>query len=97
MVVVDRTNAPLTLRRATVADARQLALFNQQLIHDEAHDNQASLIDLEQRMTRWLTGLYVVALFERHQPAGRSQVLQQLPPELGHLDPPSGPGEQGCP
>jgi len=58
------TRTPLSLRHATVVDVPQLALFNQQLIQDEGHDSQASLIELEQRMTRWLSGPYVVALIE---------------------------------
>lgn len=61
---METTRTPLSLRHATVADIPQLALFNQQLIQDEGHDSQASLIELEQRMTRWLSGPYVVALIE---------------------------------
>lgn len=45
----------------------QLSVFNQQLIQDEGHDRKATLVELEQRMARWLSGSYVVALVELNE------------------------------
>lgn len=46
------------------ADLLVLTALNQQLIEDQGHDNPASGGELEQRMGRWLSGVYCVALIE---------------------------------
>jgi GNAT superfamily N-acetyltransferase len=54
----------MNFRLATLADAAQLALMNQQLIRDEGHRNAMDLAQLIQRMEGWLDGGYQGVVFE---------------------------------
>lgn len=54
----------IRFRPASPADARLLAELNQQLIRDEQHRNAMSLVELEHRMTGFLSTDYEATLFE---------------------------------
>jgi GNAT superfamily N-acetyltransferase len=51
-----------TLRRATVADAAELATLNHRLIRDEGHANAMTVAELTGRMVGWLAGPYAAWL-----------------------------------
>jgi predicted acetyltransferase len=51
-------------RFAEHRDLALLARLNRQLIHDERADNPMTLIQLEERMRRWLASQYRAVLFE---------------------------------
>jgi GNAT superfamily N-acetyltransferase len=82
-----RANADgLRFRAATAADLPQLALWNQQLIEDEAHDNTMSLEELVARMRTWLTSEYQALVFEDPAtPTPAAYALFRLTPEWIHL------------
>jgi GNAT superfamily N-acetyltransferase len=54
----------LQFRHATLADCPLLAEMNHQLIRDEGHRNKMTVLQLEQRMKRWLQSEYVAVIFE---------------------------------
>ena len=71
-------------RYATLSDTPLLAQLNQQLIRDEGHRNQMTLLELQDRMTRWLQGEYHAVLFELDgQPVGYALFRQD--PEYVYL------------
>nr|MDQ6924281.1 GNAT family N-acetyltransferase [Pseudomonadota bacterium] len=76
----------LVFRVATAADLSQLALWNQQLIEDERHDNTMSLEELEARMRNWLATEYEALVFEdRTTPRPAAYALFRRTPEWIHL------------
>jgi GNAT superfamily N-acetyltransferase len=54
----------LFFRVAAAADLPQLALWNQQLIEDEGHDNTMNLEELVARMRTWLATEYQAVIFD---------------------------------
>jgi len=54
----------MTFRVATLNDCSLLAGLNHQLIRDEGHRNQMTVLELEKRMRGWLSGEYRAVIFE---------------------------------
>jgi GNAT superfamily N-acetyltransferase len=55
----------LTYRKATAADYPLLGALNHQLIRDEGHRNPMNVVELTERMRRWLgMGEYTGRIFE---------------------------------
>jgi len=54
----------MTFRHATLDDCPLLSGLNHQLIRDEGHRNQMTVLELEQRMRGWLSGEYRAVIFE---------------------------------
>ena len=52
-------------RRAVGVDVPLMARMNAELIRDEGHSNPMGLVELEERMRRWLEGEYTGIVFER--------------------------------
>jgi GNAT superfamily N-acetyltransferase len=78
----------LVFRIVTAADSPQLAIWNQQLIEDEGHDNAMSLDQLVERMRAWLTTKYQALVFEEANtptPAPVAYALFRVTPEWIHL------------
>ncbi len=76
----------LVFRVATAADVPQLALWNQQLIEDEGHDNTMSLEELAARMRAWLATDYQALVFEDPTtPTPAAYALFRRTPEWIHL------------
>ena len=81
-----RTSADgLTFRVAAAADLRQLALWNQQLIEDEGHDNRMSLEQLVARMRDWLVTEYQALIFDEPATSADPALLksQWIPASAG--------------
>ena len=58
----------LTYRKATAADYALLGALNHQLIRDEGHRNPMNVVELTERMRRWLgLGEYTGRLFEENR------------------------------
>jgi len=55
----------LNHRVANENDLDLLAIWNQQLIEDEGHDNSMTLAQLRERMSEWLKGDYQVIVFSK--------------------------------
>ena len=55
-------------RFSTKQDIYLLAEWNKQLIKDEGHRNKMSLVELRNRMVKWLQGEYKAVIFEDDLP-----------------------------
>lgn len=72
----------ITHRRATSADCPLLGDLNHQLIQDEGHRNPMNVLELEQRMRRWLEGEYVAILFEEGGEVVAYALYREQPDEI---------------
>lgn len=56
----------MSIYKCTLADSRQLAIFNKQLIEDEKHDNTMTIDELEKRMIEFISGDYNAYFYRDH-------------------------------
>jgi GNAT superfamily N-acetyltransferase len=70
---------PVNFRFATAADSSLLASMNYQLIRDEGHRNQMTLLELDQRMTGWLASDYQAVIFEEDGAAAGYALFRSEP------------------
>jgi len=69
-------------RPAKSNDIHPLAELNYQLINDEGYRNKMTVLELEQRMKRWLSSEYAAMLFEDGGEVVAYAVYREQPDEI---------------